>query len=318
MEILITGAGMVGSHAAARLAAAGHAVTLFDVAPDESYVRGVAGPAPAIVRGDIRDLPSLAGAVRAARTEVVVHTAALIGNAAQADPYRGFAVNVIGTLNVLEAARLLGVRRLVHASTLGTNDLAHPQPAPLTEDFPLGSNGRVYGASKCAAEQILRAGCRAYDLELVMLRFAGIYGYGRFAGGSGIGREVDTWLRAALAGREAVSGGGMPGAYELVHVKDVASAVLLAAEAAALPHDTYNVGSGVLTTPAELEGTIAHRWPGFRVAAGAPLRADPHPRRHPFDLTRSRAELGYRPQLTLEAGLDDLAAEITAEGSPPR
>lgn len=148
-------------------------------------------------------------------------------------------------------------------------------------------------------------------MELALLRFAGIYGLGTFAGGSGIGQEFAGLAAAALEGRPGTIGSGMPAAYEVVHVKDVAQGVALAASVAQLPHHVYNFGSGTLVTPADVLAALAHVVPGFSgsVAGGRP---DPHPRRQPLDLSRSKAELGYVPRRDLQAGLRDLVEEMRA------
>jgi UDP-glucose 4-epimerase len=309
MRILITGAGMVGAHTARELVGSGDEVTLVDVAPREDYVREVAGSAVRLEVADITDLPGLLAIATEVEPDVVVHTAALIGEAAQIDPLRGVRVNVDGTLNVAELVRHLGIRRLVHASTLGVNDLAQPQTQPLTEDFPIGSTGRVYGASKVACEVLLDAWANAYRFELVMLRFAGVYGRGHFAGGSGIGREINDLILAALNGEAARVGPGIPASYEVVHVKDLARGVAAAVHVGRLPHRVYNLGTGALVTPTDVADALRRAVPGATVEVGEP-RPDRSPRTQPFDLTRSRAELGYAPHFDLESGLRDLAAEL--------
>ena len=114
MRVVITGAGMVGAHVARELLSAGDEVTLLDVAPRDDYIAAIAGPGARVARIDVAELPGLLEAVLAARPDVVVHTAALIGEAAQVVPYRGVTVNVMGTVNVAEVVRLLGIGRLVH------------------------------------------------------------------------------------------------------------------------------------------------------------------------------------------------------------
>jgi nucleoside-diphosphate-sugar epimerase len=310
-RILITGAGMVGCHTARALRDAGHEPVFFDAAPRPAYIRRITGADLPVLPGDLRDLTTVLEAVQDVSPDVIVHTAALIGDAAQAVPHRGFEVNVVGSVNVAEAVRLGGVRRLVHASTIGVNDLSQPQPGPLGEDFPVGSGGRIYGASKVACEQLLWAYAREYRFELAILRFAGIYGLGHFAGGSGIGPEILGLVRAALAGEPARLGPGMPASYEIVYVKDVAQGVARAATVPALAHHIYNIGSGVLVQPADVLDTMIRAFPGSTGTAAEP-RPDLFPRRHPLDLTRSRAELGYEPAYGLEAGLLDLAGEVEA------
>jgi nucleoside-diphosphate-sugar epimerase len=309
MRVLITGGGMVGSHAARELVTRGDDVTILDAAPREAYIREIAGPAVGIIQGDITELPGLVEAARDVRPDVLLHTAALIGGEAQRVPYRGIRVNVDGTVNVAEAVRLLEIRRIVYASTLGVYDLSQPQPAPIDETFPLGSSGRIYGASKVACEALLDAYANAYGFELAMLRFAGIYGRGHFGGGSGIGPEIHGLVSAAMAGRPVVLGAGIPPSYEVVHVKDVARGVAAAVHADPLRHRAYNLGTGVLVTPEDVAAAARRAFPGADVGVGA-SRPDAHPRLQPLDLSRSRMDLGYEPLLGLERGLLDLASEL--------
>lgn len=310
MRVLITGGGMIGCHTAAELLRAGDAVTLFDLAPNETYIRRVAGQAVEIVRGDVRELPSLMETIQAARPDVVVHTAGLIGSVAGRLPYRGFQVNIGGTLNVAEAVRLTGVRRLVHASTLGVHDLRQPQVAPLKEEFPTSGGARVYGASKVACEELLRAYAATYGFELAILRFAAVYGYGHYVGGSGVGSNFHAMVRGAMQDRRAPIGSGLAAVDEFVYVKDLAHGVALAARAERLAHDVYHLGSGVLHTPDEVVAALARVLPGTTGMRTAEARPDPFPRRQPMDLSRARGDLGYEPRYDMEAGLRDLVAEL--------
>ena len=311
MDVLITGAGMVAVHAARSLIEQGHRVTLFSTTPRTDYIRRVADHEVPFISGDIRELPAVIAAVGATRPDVVVHTAARIGLAAQRSPYAGFQVNVVGSINVAEAVRLHGVKRLLHASTLGVHDLSQPQSAPLDERFPVGGGDRVYGATKVACEQLLWAYSLAYDFELGLLRLAGVYGYGLLTGGSGIGREIMDLVTAARDDRVGRLGVGMPDRYELVHVKDVAAGISRAVVAPTLQNHIYNIGSGVIVTRDDLVSAMRQSVPSFRYEEGGERRDDRHPRLQPMDLRRSRADLGYQPTLDLAAGLADLLAEVS-------
>lgn len=311
MKVLLTGAGMVATHAARALVSDGHEVQLFSTTPRPDFVRRVVGADLPLITGDVRDGESVLAAVEAFSPDVVVHTAARIGSAAQADPHVAFEVNVRGTLHVAEAVRRCGVPRLVHASTLGVHDLAQPQGAPLHEGFPVGAPERMYGATKVACEQLLGAHRRAHGYELAMLRLAGVYGYGHFSGGSGIGREIIGLVEAARDGRPGSLGAGMPDRYELVHAKDVGQAIQRATAVERLPHDIYNVGTGVLVDRGDIVAAMRRSVPDFTYEPDAERRPDPFPRLQPMDLARSRAELGYAPAYDLPTGLADLLAEVS-------
>lgn len=310
MRVLLTGAGMVATHAARWLVQAGHEAMLFSTTPRQDFVRRVVGGDLPFVAGDVRDAGAVLAAVSAFRPDAVVHTAARIGMSAQTDPYLGFEVNVGGTMNVAEAVRRSGVPRLVHASTLGVHDLSQPQPAPLDESFPVGAGDRMYGATKVACEQLLGAHSGAHGYELAMLRLAGVYGYGHFSGGSGIGREIMGLVEAARDGRPGRLGAGMPDRYELVHAKDVAQAIRGAVLAERLPSSIYNVGSGVLVDRDAVVAAMRRTVPEFRYDPGAERRADAFPRLQPMSLARSRRDLGYEPAYDLAAGLADLLTEV--------
>lgn len=315
MKVLITGAGMVGVHAARSLIDLGHQVTFFSTTPRPEYIRRTVGHDVPLIRGDVRELPAVIAAMGSVEPDVVVHTAGLIGTAAQASPYTGYEVNVHGAVHVAEAVRLCGVRRLLHASTLGVHDLSQPQGRPLDETFPVGGGDRIYGASKVACEQLLWAYSLAHRFELGLLRLAGVYGYGLFSGGSGIGRELFNFVKAARDGQVGRLGAGMPDRYEVVHAKDVANGISLAATAATLPTHIYNLGSGALVTRDDLVAAMRTVVPTFRYEPGRERREDRHPRTQPMDLSRSRADLGYQPAFALEGGLADLLADLADDRS---
>jgi len=312
MRVFITGTGVVGCHVARALVDRGDEVTLFDLAPRADYVARVAGPDVSVVRGDVRELPGLLEAVGAARPEVVIHTAALVGGQAGVLPYRGFMVNVVGTINIAEAVRLLGVRRLIHASTLGVIDRSAPQTGPIPETHQLGGNDRVYGTSKVACEQILRAYMGTYKFELALLRFASVYGYGYPGTGSGPTVAIHELLEDALAGRAGVLGAGMPDVDELVYVRDLVGGILRAVDTPNLPHHTFNLGGGRLTTADDILTAVQAVVPGANVSrpAGDGTGGGRARIEQPMDISRARDELGYELKFDLEAGLRDIAAAI--------
>src|SRR5213594_2428737 len=110
MTVLVTGAGVVGKDKAE------------------------------IVAADMRDLPALIQALKNFDVDTIVHTAGLIGKRVAENSYTGSTNNILGTINVLEAARLIGLRRIVYVSTFGVYDRAKIAQGPIREDAPIGGH----------------------------------------------------------------------------------------------------------------------------------------------------------------------------------
>jgi len=300
MRVLITGAGLIGSHTARELVERGDEVTFFDFAPRPDYIRHVTGRDLPVIRGDIRDLAALVDAFQQFRPECVIHLAASVGEANINNVYTGFQVNLVAAINVAESVRLAGVRRLIHASTQALYVGEDPKEL-LYEDSAIDSRGRVYNASKLACEHVLRTYVAKHNFELALLRFAGVYGFRAVAGGPGVAVQEAVW--AATAGREAVLN-----AYEsvdFIYVKDLANGIALAVHTSPLPHQVYNLGSGALTTVEDIEEALRKIFPGVAMSRGKLTPARPR-----MDITRARTDLGFSPEYKLEAGLRDYVAEL--------
>jgi nucleoside-diphosphate-sugar epimerase len=300
MRILITGAGLIGTHTARELSERGDEVTFFDMAPRPDYIRRVAGKDVPVIRGDIRDLAALVDAMQQTRPECVIHLAASVGEANISNVYAGFQVNLVATINVAEAARLTGVRRLVHASTQAVYSGENPDEL-LHEDSPIDCRERVYNASKVGCEHVLRTYAAKHKLELVLARFAGVYGYHSVSGGPGVALQQAVW--DAIAGRSVVL--NVYETVDLIYVKDLANGIALAVHAARLPHQVYNLGSGILTTVDNVEVTLRRIFPEIEVSRGKLTPARPR-----MDISRARAELGFSPECGLESGLRDYVVEL--------
>ena len=313
MNVLITGAGLVGCYLARELLQRGHQPVLYEVAPFRDYIRWVAGDVP-VVEGDVRELPALVEAMQRYEVNVVVHTVALMGQKLEDQPYRGMSINVGGTISVAEAARLTGVERLVYTSTFGVYHWTLPPTTPVTEDFPLAGNV-LYSGSKVAAERIMRAYGNRYDIPTAVTRFANVYGPGHYAGGAGGGAGASAIHELVEVAREGgvvrVDPRRLTDLTEYVYVKDAVHGVALAAEQRG-KNQTFNLGTGVLLTPVDIADAFKGVFPSVEVqveeAQGAMQVTH---RDQPLDLSRSRNELGYNPQFVdLADGLADFSEEL--------
>jgi UDP-glucose 4-epimerase len=300
MRILITGAGLIGTHTAKELIERGAEVTFFDMAPRPDYIQHVVGRDIPVIRGDIRDLAALVDAMQQSRPACVIHLAASVGEANIHNVYAGFQVNLVATINVAEAVRLAGVRKLVHASTQAVYAGEDPKEL-LREDSPIDCRERVYNASKIGCEHVLRTYAAKHKIELALLRFAGVYGYHSVAGGPGVAVQQAVW--DAMAGKPVVL--NVYETVDFIYVKDLANGIALAVHTSPLPHQVYNLGSGTLTTVEDVETALQNIFPGVKTSRG-----NLTPPRARMDTTRASKELGFNPEYKLEAGLRDYIAEL--------
>ncbi len=312
MTVLITGAGLIGCHLAKRLVDAGTKAVLYDLVPNRDHIAKVVGKDTVeVVAADMRDLPALINALQAFGVDTVVHTAGLIGSRVAANSYTGTTNNIVGTVHVLEAARLLGLRRVVYVSTFGVYDRSKVQEGPLREDAPIGGHN-LYTVTKVCSEHLLHAYAELYKLDTVIVRPAGVFGRGQYVGGSTVGIVMRD-LALKVIRRESIALDQKTYfANEYVYAKDVALALELACSATSLRQRIYNAGTGVVTGANDLAQILRELAPQLevRVVGQAPQEV----RQSPLDLTASRVELGYTPQFSLRRGFQDYMEHLMTEG----
>jgi UDP-glucose 4-epimerase len=182
------------------------------------------------------------------RPDVVIHLAALLPVEAQADPYLGYTVNIMGTANVLAVARELDVRRVVFTSSKAaygevTGIHAHPTYQALTEDDALAPK-KIYDHAKVASEGLGINYQRTGGPEFAALRFATIFGPGK-VGRHGPMSQISGIVEDAVAGRSVRIKQGGDQCDDYLYVRDAAAAIVAAAvHKEPLSHSIYNIGSG--------------------------------------------------------------------------
>jgi UDP-glucose 4-epimerase len=309
MTTLVTGAGLIGAAFAQIAIARGETVVFVDPEPRADFLAMKLGDKGfSLAHGDVRDLPTLVEIVKAHRVGTIVHTAGLIGGRVQQDLSAAFDINLGGTRNAAEAARLGGVRRFVHLSSLAVYDRRREPKGAVGEDAPLGQ-GRGYGNYKAAKELILDAYAVAYGFELVVLRPANVFGLGHYWSGSSGGQKMHNLIAAGLAGETARIAAADAVPAEYVYGRDVGRAVDLAATVALPKERAFNIGSGVVSTFDEVIAAARAVCPSLRceVEAGA---AQGRPA--PLDISRAKQQLGWEPRFTLRSAFEDYLAELKA------
>ncbi|MDE2837793.1 MAG: NAD(P)-dependent oxidoreductase [Chloroflexota bacterium] len=315
MTSLITGAGLVGTSYAREAVAQGDPVVFYDVRPDADYinVKLDGGPYEA-VQGDLRDLPALVTAMQQHRPEVVVHTAGLIGNSVGSPVYTGMQINVQGTINVLEAARLTGVKRFIHVSTYGVYDRRAEAGGTISESYQRAGGGNPYSASKVANEHIAEAYATYYGFELVFVRPSNVFGYNHFRGGSGGGMTVHSVVEAGFTGQPLVVPAIRGRAFEYVYGKDLGRLIRRAAGIPISGVTAFNGGNGYITTFEELVEAVRAVFPDLDVTVAPPDRPIPDANA-PLDISNAKALLDWQPEYSVQEAFADYVEEMRrAEG----
>jgi len=311
--ILVTGgSGLVGANAVRMLLDKGERPVIFDVAINEKLLAafGVDVRSLTIVRGDIFDLPALVSTLRDHDIGRIIHLAAFLGEEVQRRPYSGVRLNLLGTVNVLEAARLEGVSRVVFSSS-GTVYLGSLNEGikKIDETIPLNPLS-VYAAAKAGAEFVGRTYAQRYGFEFITVRFAALYGPSPAGLKATREQAIQAMVQAALRG-EATSVNWPYGPSELLYGKDAAKGTVLACLKENLKGNIFHIGSGEIATGEDIVRALKKHFPKAAITLVKGERPMPYPEdRIPQDRSRSREELGYEPEYLLERALGDYAETL--------
>ncbi len=314
MNVLITGAGLIGSNAARHAVDGGHKVVLFDLSPNREYIQKVVGRDKAeIVAADIRDLPALLSALEKFNVDTLVHTAGLIGGRVQENSYTGATNNILGTINILEAARLRKLRRVVYVSTFGVYERGKITDSLIREGHPIGGHN-LYATTKVCSEHLVHAYAAMYNLDTIIIRPGGVFGRGFYVGGSTVGMVMRDLALSIIKGDQITLDAKTYGPNELVYGKDVGLALFLACQAQNPKQRTYNAGTGVVHGAEHLAAVVRELAPQIEVKVSGTSVADKS-RSIPMDISVSKAELGYIPKYPLKEALRDYMDELWADGA---
>ena len=301
MKALVTGgAGFIGSNIVRLLLDEGHQVAVLDNL--QSGYRKNLDPFPQVqfVEGDVRDAKAVARC--AAGAEIIFHLAASVGNARSIEnPIEDSQINVLGTLNVLEAARHGGVRKVVFSSSAGI--FGELKTLPIREDHPVEPDS-PYGASKLGAEKLCLAYAKLYELEAICLRYFNVFGVNQRY--DAYGNVIPIFAHRMLHNEPVVIFGDGGQTRDFINVRDVAQANYRAGTSRGVS-GAFNLGSATRVTINRLVEMMIEAG-GIRptVRHGPPRKGDV--RDSLADISAANQAFGFQPTVTLEAGLKEYMA----------
>ncbi len=302
---LVTGAaGFIGSHLVDRLLADGHEVIGVDDLSSGTNIR----PGVEMWEMDVAD-PALAEKVAVRRPEVICHLAAQVSvRVSVSDPLGDARTNVVGTANVLEAARAAGGRKVVVTSSCAVYGVPDALPVPADAELRPAS---PYAASKVAGEVYAGMYKQLHGIDFTTLTLANVYGPRQTPEGeAGV---VSIFTDALLAGRPTKVYGDGTQTRDYVYVLDVVDAFARAAGEAG-GGGRFNVGTGLQTTDRDLHTLVAE-------AAGAPDDPEFAPPRlgdlpaMSVDPAATREALGWEPTTALAEGIAETVAWARERGA---
>jgi nucleoside-diphosphate-sugar epimerase len=306
-SVLVTGAaGFVGSHLVARFTAEGFDVWATDVRQPDVSTPALRAAVDSLNerdrfrRADLTDETAVRALLDELHPDGIVHAGGIVGPAAAtANPQLAVQVNVIGTQNLLEYAKVHGSRiSFLSTATIYGND---PELRLLHEDLapqPVG----IYDATKLMGETLLSAYKRTYGVVGCALRFGFPYGPGQW---------IDQYFVPRVVRGEPVdeaAGGDHP--CDFTFIDDLVDGIYRAHTAAGLRHDVYNITGGVLRTRREFAQAVMAAVPGAHIEIGPGYQSGRH-LRGACDLSRAGAEFGYRPRYSIERGVREWVARLS-------
>ncbi len=310
--VLVTGGlGVIGAWVTRQLIEQETKVVTYSRHLDTTLVKDIVGKFDSVV-GDILDLPHLIQTVNQYGVERIIHLSVLLPAPAEANPYIGYRINAEGTLNVLEAARLTGIRRVVATSSKAVygvtrGEYGHPTYKPMDEDYPKAPS-MVYGTTKVFMENICADYNRIYGLDTIILRFPTPYGIGRQVrhGALAITSRI---IESAMLRQPLAIPQGAEQKDDFIYHRDIANGIILACFAENLQHNIFNVGTGkgeTLQHMIEILNKIFGEVP-ITIGPGLDFLSRPAKdiRYSVFNIDRARKDLGYSPQYDLAAGVKD-------------
>ncbi|HWO42771.1 MAG TPA: NAD(P)-dependent oxidoreductase [Candidatus Eisenbacteria bacterium] len=319
MNVLITGGtGVNGVALARRLVEQKHRPVLLDLRKDLSLMRDIENQVELVI-GDVCDRDLVEKTIQAFNITHIAHLAALMPEAAEADPRLAVKVGIEGTVNVLEAARAKSIQRVVFTSSKAVygeirDRHGPPECVPIDEEYRRAP-ADLYGVIKVCCEDIGAYYRRVYGLEFIALRYATIYAPGkevRHGALSFYGQLIEK----ARSGETWVLPDGGDQTNDTVYVGDVARSIGLALTAEPGDRWVFNIGSGRASTPREFLDALAKLFPNhhIRLGRGPSQLGRKKPSFCVFDIAAARQYLGYEPVYDVEKGVRDYVATLERLG----
>ncbi|MFC1917714.1 NAD-dependent epimerase/dehydratase family protein [Chloroflexota bacterium] len=319
MSILVTGGtGLIGSNVARALVDIGREVIILDRQSFPSDINNVlydVSDKYKLVIGNVADLAYLLNIIKTYHVEGIIHLATMAASAALEHPVEALQVNIIGAANMIEAARIMNLKRVILTSSASVYGAVEYTETPLREeDIILPASG-MYALTKLTIEQLTYTYRELYGVDVVALRPGRTYGPGE--GGHLIPHPIYKMVLSAVEGKPFRQSSGGDSAYEYSYVKDFARGAIQAYDCPRLNHHVYNLGFGGNRKMSDVAEILRNLFPNLTIELGPGLWPGSLPKglqkdlvhrstqRPPTDNTRARKDFGYNSEWPIERAIPD-------------
>ena len=314
MATLVTGGtGFVGANIVKDLANNGHDVVSFDInGPDQLLQQFIGEAASKItfIQGDIVDSASIQLLGQGHQIDKIVHAAVYTVNRTALEIERSrdvIAINLEGTANLLELARTQKVTRFVYVSSGAAYGTALPSDQTLNEETPPAPDN-LYGITKFSSEMITRRYGELHGLSTVSVRLSTPYGpMERVTGHRAVMSVFYDWIGRAVSGTN-INSQDMAGGRDYIYISDIANGIRTVLDATSLPHNLYNITTGIWVTYQQILDAVVELSPEtvFEVPPSRPADSVGEGySRGPLSGHRLFEDLGWTPKFELKEGLAD-------------
>ena len=309
MAFLITGGnGHIGSWIAYLLAKQNKETIIYDINAAESpdYLKSVQQKVT-FIQGDVLDFARLTDIVKKNknRIEGIIHTAAIMGDFVSLNPHYNISLNINGTINILEIARIFGIKKVIYTST---GAVYGEMDGIATEENPVDPPD-LYAASKVSAEFIGRRYSDKFGIDFRIARVYFVYGPGKLPSQFIKLYQLAFGALEGLRGLQSTAGSDQR--IDFTYVEDTARGIILLSEKKHLKRQIYNIATG---SPNKVGDVIrlAKRYSHFpyevEVGIGKLMK-----RCEALDISKAREELGYQAKVGIEEGIKRYSNWIKAK-----
>ena len=308
MKVLITGGmGVIGAMTTRKFVKEGHRPVVMARHMDRNLI-GPIEDGIDVELADVQDFSRITSIIDRYKITHIVHTAAMVGAVSAKNPPQSVHVNVIGTLNIVEAARIMKVERVIYTSSKGVygyigGEYAHPTYKPLPEDHPKNPV-RIYDSGKLMGEHIGEFYLRTYGLQFLSLRFGMTFGPGKMVrhGGMAVTSQI---VELPFAGKPVRIEKGGDQKDDFIYTKDAALSIYLAATAEKPKYTAYNISMGKGYTLHDMADGVRKAIPGADISVGPGLQFLEGPYHSIYDTTRAQEDLKFKPEFNMETAVLD-------------